>query len=208
MFRAIFVLLCALGVLCTGCANADPSSQSPDFGFPGSVEQSYVDDVSEQFQDHDSDDVYVTHIQTGTNEYIILAGTILDASAGEAWSQLRDFEQLAEIALPGLVSDFEWLNGGGPEQIPSTFQFVTGGTTVVEEIYYRNDSAYTLRYRLVDPALGIQEYDAQISLIPLSQDKALYFLFREVTVDPGVIGGLVDLTEIETLNINNYFEDP
>jgi hypothetical protein len=205
MKRSLFILICALSVLCTGCGSGDSLSESPDFGDPRSAEQAYVDDAQSELQ-NSYDDIYVVAIPTGTDEYIIVAATILEEPVGDAWSEIRDFEQLVEIGLPGLATDFEWLNGGGPEQIPSSFQFVSGGSVVEEEIYYRNSSTHTLRYQLLTPVLGIQEYDAQISLVSLSQNATLFVVVREVELDPGVIEGLVDLIELETNNVHDYFE--
>jgi len=79
---------------------------------------------------------------------------------------MRDWERPLEVGMTGMASDFEWLNGS-PDEVPSSFQFVVGGA-LVKEIYGRmaDESAgrHLLRYRTLEPALGILECDAVLEL--------------------------------------------
>lgn len=205
--RRLFGTVGALALACAGCAVEEPSRNPLDETKINSIKQSITeDDVVSDTENINCDDVTVTVIETGDEEYIIHAQTFIDRPVGDIWPEIRDFEQLVDIGLPGLATNFQWLNGGGPEQIPSTFQFESGGATVVEEIYYRSEYKHKLRYRVVEPALGIIEYDAVLNLDPVWFDKTYYSATRVLTLEPGVVDGLTALIELETQNIKAYFE--
>lgn len=141
----------------------------------------------------------------GPNRYTIIATTTLDRPVGEVWALLCDFERLVAVGLPGMTSDFEWLNGGSPDQVPSRFQFAIGTARVVEEIYHLDGDQYILRYRMLEPAMGILKYDAEFELTPVSNEQTFYSVTREVTLESGVVDGLAGLVATETQNVKDHF---
>lgn len=203
-FRRLSATVGTLVIACTGCA-FDASRDSLDDEEIGSVEQAIYEHSLVGTESLSCDDVTVTVTQTGTNEYTIVAETYVYNNIETIWSKVRNFKTFVEVALPGVATNFQWICGG-PHQIPSTFKFTTSGEIVKEEIYYRSEYKHKLRYRVLEPALGILEYDSIIDLDPVWSNKTHYKATRFVTLEPGALEGLVDLFELETGNIKDYFE--
>lgn len=209
ILRVLGVTVCALGVAAAGCVGAEPSSGDLYFTESKAAEQPLVSDVVGQAEILDWDEVKISVIEVGPDQYIVTAKTIIDAPVSTIWGTIRDFEKLTEIGLGGVLTDFQWLNGGGPEVVPSSFQFLAGDTLVIQELYYRNKFTHTMRHHILNlPVLGIQEYDAEIDLTPFFINKTMYIATRELTVDAEHLEGLVALIELDTTNIANYFENP
>lgn len=113
------------------------------------------------------------------------------------------------MGLPGLTSDFQWLSGG-PDEVPSTFQFELAGATLKEEIYERSADReagrYRLRYRALEPALGIVEYDAVIELQRVADTATAFSATREVRLAPGMaVDMLAGIVESETQCLKDHF---
>jgi hypothetical protein len=203
MTRSIFELKTILTSACAllvagavaGCADVDPPGETAGDGEVAAAEQALAEDGA----------VEVTVTEVGPNQYVIVATATFDHSIGKVWATLHNFEKLAEIGLPGVAADFQWLNGGSPGQIPSTFQFAVGDTIILEEVYARDKDDYTMRYHLLEPALGIVSYDALFELAPISNEQTAYSITREVTLEPGVIDGLAGLIAVETQNMQDHF---
>ena len=149
--------------------------------------------------------VEVSVTEAGPSEYVIVATATLDRPVAEVWALIDDFEELIAVALPGVAGDFEWLDGGGPGKAPSRFQFVASGVQVVEEVYHRDEDQHVLGYRLLQPTLGIMKIDAVFELAPKSDAQTLYWIRREVTLEPGAVDGLVGLIKLETQNLADHF---
>ncbi|MEJ2085814.1 MAG: protein kinase, partial [Acidobacteriota bacterium] len=136
----------------------------------------------------DDRDVDVTTTKIGPDAYEIAATATLDSPPPEIWALLQDWERFLAVGLAGLTDDFEWLTGG-PGQVPSTFRFTIAETLIKEEIYERSvDEAagsYRLRYRTLEPALGILEYDALFRLEAIGGAKTAFSAVREVRLEPG-----------------------
>ena len=152
--------------------------------------------------------VQVTTRETGPNQYILVATATFDRPVGEVWALLDDFEKLLATALPGGPGSFEWLNGGGPGQAPVRFQLSISGQRLLEEVYHRDPGNHSLRYRMLEPALGILEYDAVFELAPKSDGQTLYSVYREVTLEPGALDGILGLIQLETQNMKEHFARP
>ena len=103
-------------------------------------------------------EVRITEIKP--NQFTIVATATFDQPVAKVWSVFRNFEKLVDLALPGLATDFEWLDGGSPGRVPSQFRFVANGETLIEEIYHHSDDEYVLRYLMLEPALGIESFAA------------------------------------------------
>jgi hypothetical protein len=153
----------------------------------------------------DDGGVQVVVKQIGPNQHSIVATTTLDQPVGRIWAVFCDFEKLVATALPGVASDFQWLMGGSPDRVPSRLQFVASGVNIVEEIYRRDDAEYVLRYRVLEPALGILEYDSVLQLTPISDEQTIYTSTRTATLEPGAVDGLAGLIALETQNLKSHF---
>ena len=144
-------------------------------------------------------DVEVVTTVTGPDQYRIVATATLESAPVEVWALLWDWERLVAVGLPGLTSDFKWLSGA-PDEVPSTFQFVVAGAILKEEIYERTveeaAGRYRLRYRALEPALGVLEYDAVLELQRIAEAATAFSATREVRLAPGtapdMLAGMVD----------------
>lgn len=112
------------------------------------------------------------------------------------------------MALPGQTSDFKWLSGG-PDKVPSTFEFVVAGVTVKEEIYERAEETadrYRLRYKTLEPALAILEYDAVLEFQGIAEGQTAFSATRDVRLAPGSTPDmLAGMVESETQCLKEHF---
>jgi hypothetical protein len=154
-------------------------------------------------------DVKVVTTVIGPDQYRIIATATFESAPAEVWALLWDWEGLVAVGLPGLTSDFTWLSGG-PDQVPSTFQFVVAGSILKEEIYERTAEEaagrYRLRYRALEPALGVVEYDAVLELQRIPGTHTAFTATREVRLMPGTAPDmLAGMVESETQCLKEYF---
>lgn len=168
-----------------------------------------VDERERGDSESSSDEVTVTATKTGPDRFRIDATTSIGAGAEEVWSLLWDWEHFLAVGLPGVTSDFTWLTGG-PDTVPSTFRFTVGDATLHEEIYERWADAdagrYRLRYRVLQPALGILEYDAVFELASLTGALTAFSAVREVRLEPRTEpDALAGLIESETQCLREHF---
>ena len=162
-------------------------------------------------RDPESGDVKVVTTVIGPDQYRIVATATFEGVPAEVWALLWDWEGLVAVGLPGLTSDFTWLTGG-PDQVPSTFQFVVAGSILTEEIYEHTAEEamgrYRLRYRALEPALGVVEYDAVIELQRVDEARTAFSAKREVRLAPGTAPDmLAGMVESETQCLREYFAD-
>lgn len=157
----------------------------------------------------DADVANVATSSIASDRYQIVATATIEGPANEVWAVLRDWERFLEVTLPKMTSDFEWVEGG-PGQAPSTLRFAVGDSLLDEEIYEMSadeeQGAYLLRYRLLEPALGLREYDAAVELDEVSDDRTAFKAIRQVRFEPGADpGGLVGMIETETRRLQEHF---
>lgn len=155
---------------------------------------------------HCSDDQGVFEItDLGSNQYLFYQRALLDAPINEVWPEIRDAERLVALALPAAIPTFTWVNGGGPEKIPSLYQFSVGDATLLEEAVYRSDPHHQVLYRLVNPAFGMQQYYAAGILTRCGQKTSLEYV-RYIELEPGVsVTGLQQTAAQEFMAIEAYF---
>ena len=135
----------------------------------------------------------------GDDRYEIVATERFDCSPTELWELLCDWERLVAVGLPGMPRDFRWLSGG-PREAPSTFEFTVAGTVLKVEIYEltadEETNRYRLRYRALEPALGVLEYDAVLDVEPIAGRATALRAVRTVRLEPGsapnMLAGMVD----------------
>lgn len=136
---------------------------------------------------------------TGPDQYEIVATVQLDCAPAALWELLCDWERLVAVGLPGMTSDFRWLSGG-PGEAPSTFEFAVAGVVLREEIYElraeEESGRYRLRYRALEPALGVLEYDAVLDVQPTARGGTSFKALRAVRLEagspPDMLAGMVE----------------
>jgi hypothetical protein len=154
-------------------------------------------------------DVKVVTSVIGRDRYRIVATATLDGAPAEVWSLMWDWKSFLAVTLPGLTSAFEWLSGG-PDQVPSTFQFAVAGGILEEEVYERTADGeagrYRLRYRVLEPALGMLEYDAVLELQGMAEARTAFSATREVRLAPDAAPDmLAAMIESETQCLVKHF---
>lgn len=186
-------------VLAAGCAlptDDDPARNAPEARAASAAAAASPAPVST-----------VTPLPGGGFRFVSTA--VLDAPEGAVWAKVHSIETLTEIALPGIASDFQWLDGGNPARVPSRYQFTALGATVREEVIFLDRAEKVLKYRLVTPALGIHSYAGTLSLDPVDNDHTLITFSRDVVFDdPAAVAGFTALFEQEIDLIQAYFADP
>lgn len=145
----------------------------------------------------------------GDDQYKIIARAQFDSQADSVWPLLLDWERFVEVGLPGLTSDFRWLSGG-PDVVPSKFQFDMAGATLKEEIYEQKvdltQGLYLLRYRTLEPALGVVVYEAVLVLRQLPGTGTSFEAIREVRFEPGALPEmLAEVVRSETQCLKDFF---
>jgi hypothetical protein len=154
-------------------------------------------------------DVKVVTTVIGRDRYRIVATATIEGAPVAVWALLWDWERFLAVTLPGLTSGFEWLSGG-PDQVPSTFQFEVAGGILEEEVYDRTADAeagrYRLRYRVLKPALGMLEYDAVLELQRTAEARTAFSAIREVRLAPDSAPDmLAGMIESETQRLKEHF---
>jgi hypothetical protein len=133
---------------------------------------------------------------------------VLDAPQGAVWAKIHNIEKVLEIALPGIASDFRWVDGGSPGRVPSRYQFSALGSSVLEEVFFVDRSDKVLRYRLVTPALGIRSYVATMALDPVDNRRTTLSFSRDLVFDdPASVDAFAALFEQEIAALQSYFAD-
>lgn len=145
----------------------------------------------------------------GNDRYKITAKVQLGSQASSVWPLLLNWERFIEVGLPGMTSNFQWLSGG-PDVVPSSFQFDMAGATLKEEIYEQQvdpeQGRYLLRYRTTEPALGVVEYDASLVLQQLPGTGTAFEATREVRLESGATPDmLATVVKAETECLKEYF---
>jgi hypothetical protein len=144
---------------------------------------------------------------TGPDCYKITATAEFDCPAAVARDLLWNWEQFVQIGLPGMTSGFTWLSGRAAEA-PSKFQFEIAGELLKEEIYELSEAedGYLLRYRALEPALGVEEYDAVLRLQQVSESRTSFQAIREVRLESGASPDMLsELVRSETQCLVEHF---
>lgn len=157
----------------------------------------------------DGGEIQIVTTETGPDEFEIVATATIESRAADVWTLLQDWERFLAVGLPGLATDFEWLSGG-PGRVPSTFQFAIEDTLIREEIYESSadeeEGKYSLRYRVLEPVLGILEYDAVFELQRISGARTRFHAVRDVRFESGEgPDGLTSMIEAETRAVREHF---
>lgn len=189
-----YALSLALG---TGCI-AETASDEP--GTPAPVAEAQSADSLEPAPPT----FEVTPLADGS--YRFVGEAVVERSVGRVWAEIKNIENVVEVVLPGVASDFQWVDGGGPGKVPSRFSFVASGTTMLEEVFHRSHADHEIRYRLVTPGLGIVSYTATIALAEEDAQRTRVVYTREMSfADPALVPSFIDLLQLEMVNLQNHF---
>ena len=98
-----------------------------------------------------------------------------------------------------MTSDFNWVSGG-PGESPSEFAFTVAGSVLREEIYEltadKQARRYRARYRALEPALGVLEYDAVLDVASGDGATTVLDTSRVVRLEagsaPDLLAGMID----------------
>ncbi|WP_437969410.1 hypothetical protein WMF04_08970 [Sorangium sp. So ce260] len=184
---------CLAALLYTGSAAASDGPFSADLGVASSASC-------------DDETVFLLP-SIGTDQYLSYQRVLIDAPISEVWPVLRDVAWFVEAVLPDVAPTFMWLNGGGPETIPSTYQFTSGGVTLLEEIIYRSEAHHQILVRLLEPAFGMEQYYALGDLTQCGDQTVLEYT-RYLELAPGTdIEIFRALFTQEFIDIPAYFAD-
>jgi hypothetical protein len=151
--------------------------------------------------------VQVVTENIGPDRYKIAANAEFEASPAVSWELLWDWERFVEVGLPGMVNNFTWLSGS-PDEVPSKFRFEIAGALLKEEIYERTDTdgEYLLRYRALEPALGVEEYDAVLRLKQVANGGTAFEAIRNVRLQAGTSPDMLsELVRSETQCLVDHF---
>ncbi|WP_437289500.1 hypothetical protein [Sorangium sp. So ce406] len=188
--------ICMAALLWTG--NAAANDRAPGAG----------DNAARKVACHEDTESVFVFTPIGENQVLSYQRVLIDAPIGEVWPVLRDIERFVDAVLPDLAPTFMWLDGGGPETIPSRFQFSAGADTLVEEIIYRSETEKQILVRLVEPVLGMQEYYAFGDLTRACGNKTVLEYTRYLELEPGTdIEFFRALFTQEFIDIPAYFAD-
>jgi hypothetical protein len=147
-----------------------------------------------------------TVAETGPERYRFYHRMVLYQGIDRIWSEIRDAQKLAAIVVPAAKDTFVWLDDGGPDMIPSRFQCTLENSTLIEEVVFRDDLEYVLRYRLVQPALGMRELVAACKLTALHGRKTLLELSRDLLLEEAIsIDTLRESAEKESHLLRAHF---
>ncbi|KYF52948.1 hypothetical protein BE08_32275 [Sorangium cellulosum] len=187
---------CTAALLWTGHVAADDRAPRAD------------DSAARKVACHDDTESVFVFTPIGEDQVLSYQRVLIDAPIGEVWPVLRDIEVFVEAVLPDLAPTFMWLDGGGPETIPSRFQFSAGADTLVEEIIYRSETEKQILVRLVEPVLGMQQYYAFGDLTRACGDRTVLEYTRYLELAPGTdIEFFRALFTQEFIDIPAYFEE-
>ena len=145
-----------------------------------------------------------TRRDAGPDRYILVHRGTMDAPVGKVWALMEDFQRFVKVLLPTVP--FEWLDGGGPDKVPSRYQLTVGDARLVEELDYRNEREHTLRYHLITPGLGLVAYSAEVKLTAAGEGRTGVEYMRDFTMQPGVsVEPLTQLSHQEFADMKKHF---
>jgi hypothetical protein len=135
-----------------------------------------------------------------------VGSVVLDRPIGAVWAKAHNIESFVAIVLPGLASNFQWVDGGSPGVVPARFSFEANGATLLEEVYYRSNEDHVLKYQLVTPALGMESYLATVDLTSEGPQSTRVTYTREMRfADPSLLASFSGLLQLEMTNLQAYF---
>lgn len=99
--------------------------------------------------------------------------------------------------------------GRGQYKFIARAQFDMAGATLKEKIYEQNvdlgQGRYLLRYRTLEPAFGVVEYDAAFVLEQLPGTGTRFEAVREVRLEPGAsLDMLANVVQSETQSLKEH----
>lgn len=139
----------------------------------------------------------------GGDRYRVEQQVALDARVGAVWAKLGDLEQFFAIALPDAV-DPHWVIGNGKSP-GDEFNFLLDGALIRLQVVTRDRADHVFQYKLLQPALGIEELASALRLERCGHQTKLVWI-REFRMSEGVsFDALREVVVQEFGNIIAYF---
>lgn len=97
----------------------------------------------------------------------IYVSTVIDASADNVWSRIRDFNALPHWH-PG-IADSRIENGEASDKVGCVRHFHTrDGGTIRERLLALSDYDYSCTYSILESPMGVENYIATLKLTPVT----------------------------------------
>ncbi|EYF04160.1 SRPBCC family protein [Chondromyces apiculatus] len=147
-----------------------------------------------------------TVTETAPDQFLFYQRVVLRQPIEKVWAEVRDGRRLVGLVLPEAKDTFAWLDGGNAEKVPSRFEISVGGAALREEITFRDDDHHALRYRLTEPGLGMQTYQAELKLTRAAEGTTSFVYARNITLQPGFsVEVLKQVVEKEIADVQAFF---
>lgn len=142
--------------------------------------------------------------ELGDDRYRVEQQAALDAPLGAAWAKLGDLEKFFAIALPNAV-DPHWVIGNGKSP-GDEFNFLLEGALIRLQVVTRDKANHVFEYKLLQPALGIEELASTLRLERCGHQTKLIWT-REFRMTEGTsFDALSEVVVQEFNSIIAYFE--
>ena len=97
----------------------------------------------------------------------VYVSSVIDATADNVWSRIRDFDALPKWH-PG-IADSRIENSQPSDRVGCIRHFHTrDGGTIRERLLALSDYDYTCAYEILDSPMGVQQYVATLKLTPVT----------------------------------------
>lgn len=97
----------------------------------------------------------------------IYVSTVIDTSADNVWSRIRDFNALPQWH-PG-IADSRIENGEASDKVGCVRHFhVRDGGTIRERLLALSDYDYSCTYSILESPMGVENYTATLKLTPVT----------------------------------------
>lgn len=97
----------------------------------------------------------------------IYVSSVIDASADNVWSRIRDFNALPQWH-PG-IADSRIENGEAGDKVGCVRHFHTrDGGTIRERLLALSDYEYSCTYAILESPMGVENYTATLKLTPVT----------------------------------------
>lgn len=138
---------------------------------------------------------------TGQDRYRVEQQVLLDAPLGQVWAQLGALDRFFQIALPN-ATELQWVSGNGKNE-GDELNFVLDGALIRLSVVTRDRRAHVFQYRLIEPALGIEELESRLELRRCGNQTELYWV-RNFRMGEGV--SFDPLTQVVAEEFANIIE--
>jgi hypothetical protein len=149
-------------------------------------------------------------------KYTMYHSTVLESDPDTVWAELRNVLNVVKILFGDTVADVRWGEHGGPELVPSRYEFtlLPSQGHVRQEVAGRNELQRSITYRSVASVLCLYDYVATYRVLPVTNDPGRSYLeySREFMVtddaEPEVVEALMNMMDNQINILRDYFATP